>query len=149
MSYTSHPTSRAMRSPSPAVSQMESFAAAAAVSKLDAQLQVTMRKELAALHAEFGGTMIYVTHDQTEAMTLANWIVVLRRAHIEQIGSPLELYNQLANLFVASFIDSPMVNFRPDGIAAIGGSAVTLVAGPHRLSFPLDVPRNAARFVWA
>ena len=69
MSYTSNATSRAMRLPSPAVSQMENFAAPAPVSNLDAQLRVAMRKELAALHAEFGGTMVYVTHDQTTAAT--------------------------------------------------------------------------------
>ncbi len=80
------------------------------LSNLDAELRVAMRRELAALHHEIGGTMIYVTHDQIEAMTLANRIVVLNRGRVEQIGAPLELYNRPANLFVAGFIGSPRMN---------------------------------------
>src|SRR6056300_1068093 len=74
------------------------------LSNLDAELRVIMRKELAALHANIGGTMIYVTHDQTEAMTLADQIVVLNQGRVEQAGPPLELYNTPQNLFVAGFI---------------------------------------------
>jgi ABC-type sugar transport system ATPase subunit len=70
-----------------------------------------MRAELAALHKRLSATMIYVTHDQTEAMTLADRIVVLRDGRIEQIGTPLELYNNPANRFVAGFIGSPRMNF--------------------------------------
>ena len=81
------------------------------LSNLDAELRVTMRKELAALHTKIGGTMIYVTHDQTEAMTLADKIVVLRDGRIEQVGSPIELYERPANAFVAQFIGSPKMNF--------------------------------------
>ena len=77
------------------------------LSNLDAELRVATRKELAALHGEIGGTMIYVTHDQVEAMTLADRIVVLRAGRIEQVGTPLEVYNHPANLFVAGFIGSP------------------------------------------
>ncbi len=81
------------------------------LSNLDAKLRVQMRLELARLHAELATTMIYVTHDQTEAMTLADLIVVLDRGTISQVGSPLELYNHPANKFVAAFIGSPSMNF--------------------------------------
>src|SRR5205085_3252563 len=83
------------------------------LSNLDAELRVATRKELAALHAKLGGTMIYVTHDQVEAMTLADRIVVLKAGRIEQVGTPLELYNTPSNAFVAGFIGSPRMNFLP------------------------------------
>ncbi len=108
------------------------------LSNLDAELRVTMRKELAALHAEIGGTMIYVTHDQTEAMTLANRIVVLRDGNIEQIGSPLELYNQPENLFVAGFIGSPRMNFIDAAVDAVGVGNLVLASGPHRIELPFE-----------
>jgi len=94
------------------------------LSNLDAELRVATRKELAALHAELGGTMIYVTHDQVEAMTLADRIVVLRAGRIEQIGTPLDLYNNPANLFVAGFIGSPRMNLFPGRVSAPGQIAV-------------------------
>ena len=81
------------------------------LSNLDAELRVTMRAELAALHERLSATMIYVTHDQIEAMTLADRIVVLRAGRVEQIGTPLELYNRPANRFVAGFIGAPHMNF--------------------------------------
>jgi ABC-type sugar transport system ATPase subunit len=81
------------------------------LSNLDAKLRVQMRVELAKLHAALKTTMIYVTHDQIEAMTLADRIVVLDRGNIAQVGSPLELYNHPANKFVAAFIGSPGMNF--------------------------------------
>jgi len=81
------------------------------LSNLDAELRVQMRLELAKLHKELDATMIYVTHDQVEAMTLADKIVVLRDGRIEQIGSPIELYDNPANVFVAGFIGSPRMNF--------------------------------------
>ncbi|MGH1482575.1 MAG: ABC transporter ATP-binding protein [Geminicoccales bacterium] len=81
------------------------------LSNLDAELRVQMRVELADLHARLGNTMIYVTHDQTEAMTMADKIVVLRDGRIEQVGAPLDLYNHPANRFVAGFIGSPRMNF--------------------------------------
>ncbi len=90
------------------------------LSNLDAELRVATRKELASLHAEIGGTMIYVTHDQVEAMTLADRIVVLHAGRIEQVGTPLELYNHPVNQFVAGFIGSPRMNFIP-GTAETGG----------------------------
>ena len=81
------------------------------LSNLDAELRVTMRKELSALHEKIGGTMIYVTHDQVEAMTLADQIVVLNEGYVAQSGVPLELYNNPNDMFVAGFIGSPKMNF--------------------------------------
>jgi len=88
------------------------------LSNLDAELRVEMRVEIARLHNEIGATMIYVTHDQVEAMTLADKIVVLRAGRIEQVGAPMELYRDPDNKFVAGFIGSPAMNFlaaRVDG----------------------------------
>ncbi len=81
------------------------------LSNLDAELRVGMRVEIARLHKEIGATMIYVTHDQTEAMTLADKIVVLNAGRIAQVGRPLDLYNDPDNRFVAGFIGSPAMNF--------------------------------------
>ena len=81
------------------------------LSNLDAALRVNMRLEISELHQDLATTMIYVTHDQVEAMTMADKIVVLRAGYIEQVGSPLELYNNPANRFVAGFIGSPKMNF--------------------------------------
>ena len=83
------------------------------LSNLDAELRVSMRSELRDLHRRLGATMIYVTHDQVEAMTLADRIVVLRDGRIEQVGSPQTLYEQPVNTFVAGFIGSPRMNFIP------------------------------------
>jgi lactose/L-arabinose transport system ATP-binding protein len=80
------------------------------LSNLDAELRVSMRVEIARLHRELGNTMIYVTHDQTEAMTLADRIVILRDGRIEQVGTPREVYEDPGNLFVAGFIGSPRMN---------------------------------------
>ena len=91
------------------------------LSNLDAELRVGMRAELAQLHRRLGTTMIYVTHDQVEAMTMADRIVVLRAGRVEQVGPPLELYNHPANQFVAGFIGSPRMNFLP-GRAVSGGT---------------------------
>jgi multiple sugar transport system ATP-binding protein len=81
------------------------------LSNLDAELRVSMRSEISSLHRRLGATMVYVTHDQVEAMTMADKIVVLRAGRIEQTGSPLDLYNRPANRFVAGFIGSPQMNF--------------------------------------
>jgi lactose/L-arabinose transport system ATP-binding protein len=100
------------------------------LSNLDAELRVQMRLEIARLHQELGATMVYVTHDQVEAMTLADKIVVLRDGRIEQVGEPTELYVRPANQFVAGFIGSPKMNFLParnDGGA--GKTATVAVAG--------------------
>ena len=93
------------------------------LSNLDAELRVEMRVEIARLHQELGATMIYVTHDQVEAMTLADRIVVLRGGRIEQVGAPMDLYRDPANRFVAGFIGSPAMNFL-DGTVADGAVAV-------------------------
>lgn len=97
------------------------------LSNLDAELRVSMRVEIAKLHHQLGSTMIYVTHDQTEAMTLADKIVVMRDGKVEQSGSPEELYTDPDNLFVAGFIGSPRMNFL-DATLVPGG--VQLAAGP-------------------
>ncbi|MEO8245094.1 MAG: sn-glycerol-3-phosphate ABC transporter ATP-binding protein UgpC [bacterium] len=83
------------------------------LSNLDAALRVDMRMEIARLHQDLGATMIYVTHDQVEAMTLADKIVVLDKGDVQQVGAPLELYHRPANLFVAGFIGSPKMNLLP------------------------------------
>ena len=93
------------------------------LSNLDAELRVGMRAELTGLHRRLGTTMVYVTHDQVEAMTMADRIVVLRAGRVEQAGPPLELYNAPANQFVAGFIGSPRMNFLP-GHAGPGGVEV-------------------------
>ena len=80
------------------------------LSNLDAKLRVTMRSEIIRLHKAIGSTTIYVTHDQTEAMTMADRIVVMKKGYIQQVGSPVEIYRHPANLFVASFIGSPAMN---------------------------------------
>ncbi|KKB11966.1 hypothetical protein VE25_09995 [Devosia geojensis] len=105
------------------------------LSNLDAELRVQMRVEIAKLHRDLGATMIYVTHDQVEAMTLADKIVVLRAGRIEQAGSPTALYADPDNTFVAGFIGSPKMNMlsgtaNADGTVAFGGiSIATAVAG--------------------
>jgi lactose/L-arabinose transport system ATP-binding protein len=96
------------------------------LSNLDAELRTQMRVEIAKLHRALGVTMVYVTHDQVEAMTLADRIVVLREGCVEQIGSPTELYDHPANVFVAGFIGSPKMNFIPARVAANGSGSVTL-----------------------
>jgi len=100
------------------------------LSNLDAELRVAMRVEIAKLHNDLGNTMIYVTHDQVEAMTMADKIVVLRAGIIEQAGAPLELYNNPRNLFVAGFIGSPKMNFLnasvENGALVAAGTALSL-----------------------
>ncbi|TIV99057.1 MAG: ABC transporter ATP-binding protein, partial [Mesorhizobium sp.] len=102
------------------------------LSNLDAALRVNTRLEIAQLHRRLKATMIYVTHDQVEAMTLADKIVVLNAGRIEQIGSPMELYNSPANDFVAGFIGSPKMNFI-DG-AKLGETAKTVGVRPEHLT---------------
>ncbi len=98
------------------------------LSNLDAELRVDMRVEIARLHKELGTTMIYVTHDQVEAMTLADKIVVLRAGIIEQVGAPMDLYRDPDNRFVAGFIGSPSMNFLK-GEVADGGVKVPGLGG--------------------
>src|ERR687883_1909233 len=108
------------------------------LSNLDAKLRVQMRAEIKALHQRLTTTIIYVTHDQIEAMTMADRIVVMRDGRIEQIGTPLELYDKPANMFVAGFIGSPAMNFLEGTLRRTNGEAwveaqggIRLAAGPH------------------
>ena len=99
------------------------------LSNLDAMLRVQMRMELSNLHHDLAATMIYVTHDQIEAMTMADRIVVLDQGRIRQVGAPMELYAHPADRFVATFIGSPSMNFLPAKVTA-SGSTLTLDLGP-------------------
>jgi multiple sugar transport system ATP-binding protein len=99
------------------------------LSNLDAELRISTRAELAALHQRLKTTMVYVTHDQVEAMTLADRIVVLRAGRIEQVGTPLDLYNRPANRFVAGFIGAPRMNFLSARMVAGGDGGVFLPLG--------------------
>jgi multiple sugar transport system ATP-binding protein len=103
------------------------------LSNLDAALRGQMRVEIARLHARLGTTMVYVTHDQVEAMTLASRIVVLNAGRIEQIGAPLELYARPANLFVAGFIGAPRMNLLAGHVTAIAGGRIAITAGGSAL----------------
>ncbi|APZ50496.1 ABC transporter ATP-binding protein [Salipiger abyssi] len=109
------------------------------LSNLDAALRVGMRLEISELHERLKTTMIYVTHDQVEAMTMADKIVVLRAGRIEQVGSPLELYRAPRNLFVAGFIGSPRMNLIEGGVAQQNG-AHTLGIRPEHIDVVADGP---------
>ena len=98
------------------------------LSNLDAALRVDMRMELAKLHADLGATMIYVTHDQVEAMTLADKIVVLNAGVVQQVGSPLDLYHRPANLFVAGFIGSPKMNLLKARVEGVDANSVRVAS---------------------
>ncbi len=113
------------------------------LSNLDAALRVHMRKEIRALHDRLGATSVYVTHDQIEAMTMADHVVVLRSGVIEQQGRPLDLYDRPANRFVAGFIGSPAMNILPATVAEGGRVAVDLGAGPVELAIPVAAPIGA------
>ncbi|MBP7001553.1 ABC transporter ATP-binding protein [Amaricoccus sp.] len=106
------------------------------LSNLDAELRVQMRVEISTLHRDLGNTMIYVTHDQVEAMTMADKIVVLNGGRIEQVGAPLELYNHPRNLFVAGFIGSPKMNFLEAAVEDRAAAATTLRVGAERVALP-------------
>ncbi|MGV0877827.1 ABC transporter ATP-binding protein [Martelella sp. FLE1502] len=115
------------------------------LSNLDAELRVRMRLEIARLHEEIGATMVYVTHDQVEAMTLATKIVVLRDGNIEQVGAPIELYNDPDNMFVAGFIGSPKMNFIPARVTGHSDNGAVLLTIPELDLEGLQVlPRDTA-----
>ncbi|CAM4408703.1 ABC transporter ATP-binding protein [Palleronia rufa] len=114
------------------------------LSNLDAELRVEMRVEIARLHKEFDATMIYVTHDQVEAMTLADKIVVLKDGRIEQVGAPLELYRDPDNRFVAGFIGSPSMNFL-EAEAVAGGFRVPAL--DRVLEVPVRHPGEGTKVV--
>ena len=105
------------------------------LSNLDAKLRVQMRIEISKLHENLGATIIYVTHDQTEAMTLGTRIVVMKDGVVQQVDTPQALYNTPCNLFVAGFIGSPQMNFM-DAKCTIKGNDVTLTVGKHVLKVP-------------
>ena len=107
------------------------------LSNLDAALRVGMRLEIGELHHKLGTTMVYVTHDQVEAMTLADKIVVLNAGRIEQVGSPLELYKSPANQFVAGFIGSPKMNFIT-GVPAANRQAAAIGVRPEHIRISRD-----------
>ncbi|MBB4953657.1 lactose/L-arabinose transport system ATP-binding protein [Agrobacterium vitis] len=111
------------------------------LSNLDAELRVNMRIEIARLHKELNATIIYVTHDQVEAMTLADKIVVMRAGKVEQIGSPLHLYDDPDTMFVAGFIGSPKMNFLSAHVVETGQNRVTIALARQpdiQLSLPLS-----------
>jgi len=107
------------------------------LSNLDANLRVHMRSEIKELHQRLGKTTIYVTHDQVEAMTMADKIVVMRAGEIEQMGAPLDLYDRPANIFVAGFLGSPAMNFIP---AVVEGDGRRVRVGEHSFALAGRVP---------
>ncbi len=113
------------------------------LSNLDAKLRVQMRIEIKKVHQKVRTTTVYVTHDQVEAMTLADRVVVMNKGRIEQIGTPNDLYHNPATRFVAGFIGSPAMNFLPCRIEEAGGNLNIRLT--DRLAFPLP-PARAARY---
>ena len=113
------------------------------LSNLDAELRVDMRVEIARLHKEIGATMIYVTHDQVEAMTLADKIVVLRDGYVEQVGQPMDLYHDPDNKFVAGFIGSPAMNFL-DGFVKSGQITVPALSD-HVIETSVQLPAEGTK----
>ncbi|UWU89402.1 ABC transporter ATP-binding protein [Bradyrhizobium sp. CB1015] len=113
------------------------------LSNLDAKLRVQMRIEIKKVHQKVRTTTVYVTHDQVEAMTLADRVVVMNKGRIEQIGTPNELYHKPATRFVAGFIGSPAMNFIPCRLEDVGGSLQLRLT--DRIAFPLP-PARAARY---
>lgn len=113
------------------------------LSNLDASLRVQMRMEIASLHQRLGTTIIYVTHDQVEAMTLASRIVVMNYGNMEQVGTPLELYDHPANEFVAQFIGSPKMNLIPVTLSATAENSCTIsLANGKQLTLPISANRS-------
>ncbi|WP_236016150.1 ABC transporter ATP-binding protein [Brucella endophytica] len=110
------------------------------LSNLDATLRVEMRGEIKQLHERIGKTMIYVTHDQIEAMTLATKIVVMNKGEVQQIGTPYEIYHRPANLFVAKFVGSPAMHFLPGELGGVDGRAT--FNGGEGWSLPLSLPEG-------
>ncbi len=115
------------------------------LSNLDAKLRVAMRTELKELHQRLSTTSIYVTHDQIEAMTMGDKIVVMKDGRIEQTGSPLELYDQPANLFVAGFIGSPAMNFLSGTLRRANGAVQVELADGTRVGAPADTAGSDAQ----
>jgi multiple sugar transport system ATP-binding protein len=108
------------------------------LSNLDAALRGDMRVELSQLHRELDATMVYVTHDQVEAMTMADRIVVLNGGRVEQFGTPMELYHHPATKFVASFIGQPNMNFVPAKVRDTAGALTVELDGGHQMALPVE-----------
>jgi len=117
------------------------------LSNLDAELRVQMRVEISRLHRSLGNTMIYVTHDQVEAMTMADKIVVLNSGRIEQVGAPLDLYNNPANRFVAGFIGSPKMNFLKARIEQVGETETSIHVCGNSVHLPRRLKGEAGQEV--
>jgi multiple sugar transport system ATP-binding protein len=113
------------------------------LSNLDAKLRVQMRTEVLTVHRRIGAATLYVTHDQIEAMTMGDRVAVLRDGILQQAARPRELYDQLANVFVATFIGSPAMNLYEAGLEVTGDSA-ELVLGSQRLSLPPAVVKRVS-----
>jgi multiple sugar transport system ATP-binding protein len=118
------------------------------LSNLDAKLRVAMRSEIKELHQRLKTTSVYVTHDQIEAMTMGDQIVVMRDGRIEQTGSPLELYDHPANQFVAGFIGSPAMNFLPGTMRRANGSAFVELPDGTRLNAPPSSAQDGQSIVF-
>jgi multiple sugar transport system ATP-binding protein len=116
------------------------------LSNLDAKLRVQMRVEIKKLHERLGTTAIYVTHDQVEAMTLGDRVVVMKDGYVQQVGEPLELYNQPANRFVAGFLGSPAMNFATVEVAQTDG-ALWAASDGMRIRIPAEIAARAGRYV--
>jgi multiple sugar transport system ATP-binding protein len=115
------------------------------LSNLDAKLRVQMRVEIKKLHDRLGTTAIYVTHDQVEAMTLGDRVVVMKDGFVQQVGEPLELYNTPANRFVAGFIGSPAMNFAPVKVSEANGALWAASEG-MRIKVPAEIAARLARY---
>jgi multiple sugar transport system ATP-binding protein len=114
------------------------------LSNLDAQLRLDMRTEIKKLHQRLGATIVYVTHDQVEAMTLATRIAVMRGGVVQQFGTPYEVYNRPANTFVAGFMGSPRMNLVPARVAGSNGALALEVGGSERPPVRIDLPPGGA-----
>jgi multiple sugar transport system ATP-binding protein len=117
------------------------------LSNLDAKLRVDMRVEIKRLHQRTGATIVYVTHDQIEAMTLATRIAVLRDGELQQVGTPSEVYNTPANLFVADFMGSPSMNLLEGKVSRSNGAASVVIerAGVAPIAFPVPTSANVEK----
>jgi multiple sugar transport system ATP-binding protein len=117
------------------------------LSNLDAKMRVAMRRELSKLHARLGATMIYVTHDQVEAMTMGDRICLMKDGRIMQIDAPLNLYHHPRNLFVAGFIGTPPMNFFRGALKGVGDSLVFAESGQGREGVSFNLPASLSRRV--
>jgi multiple sugar transport system ATP-binding protein len=115
------------------------------LSNLDAKLRVQMRVEIKKLHDRLGTTAIYVTHDQVEAMTLGDRVVVMKDGFVQQVGEPLDLYNKPANRFVAGFIGSPAMNFATVNMSEANGSLWAANEG-MRIKVPAEIATRVGRY---